>query len=426
MRRTIGAHPWLVLGLLTAFWGLVGLNRLGISYLFPIIVPEFHMAYWQASLLISGTSATWAITSWLSGWLSDRYGRRRVLLPGAVLACAATAGMGGAWGFGSMFVVREVVGVGDGVGWPNAQAVLASEFPPKRRALVQSIFTSGYAFFGSVLGALIVTRLATALGWRPVFPILGGVFLLVVIGLYFFMREPPRTPLAMPTAASAEAGGETARPRINWRDGLKVAANRNVILLMVVQAGALGWLQVGVGYNSLFLTKVRGIGLVEVGDILAIFGIAGLVGTLLLPSLSDFIGRKPTMIAAGLISGVCMIAYAIGGFGTVGSSVLLAASAFFDGVLIPLAAATCIVETVPERLQATAMGVVNFAGVVVGTFVMPIVAGVLADSFGLVVPILLAGGCVIVAGLAVMGITESAPRVLARRAATQPVASSTT
>lgn len=422
MRRTIGAHPWLVLGLLTAFWGLVGLNRLGISYLFPIIVPAFHMAYWQASLLISGTSATWAVTSWLSGWLADRYGRRRVLLPGAALACVSTAAMGGAWGFGPMLVVREFVGIGDGVGWSTGQAVLAGEFPPKRRALVQSIFTSGYTLFGSVLGALIVTHLAAAMGWRPVFPIIALVFLFVVLGLYLFMREPPRAAAVRP---EGETAAETAPAKPSWLDGVRILRNRTVLLLMIVQAGALGWLQVAVGYNALFLTKVRGMELTTAGDILAIFGVAGLAGTLTLPFCSDYLGRKPTMLLSGLLSGACLIAYALGGgLGTTVCTVLLAASGFFQGVLIPLAAATCVVENVPARLQATAMGAVNFAGVVVGTFVMPMVAGFLADGLGLTAPILLAGCCVAVAGLAVAGIKESAPRVLARRSPPVAVPSS--
>jgi predicted MFS family arabinose efflux permease len=427
MRRTIGAHPWLVLGLLTAFWGLVGLNRLGISYLFPIIVPEFHMAYWQASLLISGTSATWAVTSWLSGWLADRYGRRRVMLPGAALACVSTAAMGGAWGFGSMLVVREFVGVGDGVGWSTGQAVLAGEFPPKRRALVQSIFTSGYTLFGSVLGALIVTHLAESLGWRPVFPILSLVFLFVVLGLYLFMREPPRATDARPDTGRGDAADTPAPAKPSWLDGVRILRNRTVLLLMIVQAGALGWLQVAVGYNALFLTRVRGMELTTAGDILALFGVAGLIGTLTLPFCSDYLGRKPTMLVSGLLSGGCLIAYALGGgLGTAACTALLAGSGFFQGVLIPLAAATCVVENVPARLQATAMGAVNFAGVVVGTFVMPMVAGFLADGLGLTAPILLAGGCAVVAGLAVAGISESAPRVLARRAATVAVPSSST
>lgn len=407
MRRTIAPHPWLVLALLTSFWGLVGLNRIGITYLFPIIVPEFHMAYWQASLLISGTSFAWAFSSWLSGWLSDHYGRRRVLLPGAAVAVLSTAAMGGTWNFWSMFVVRDIVGIGDGVGWPNAQAVLATEFSAKRRALVQSIFTSGYTLFGSVLGALIVTRLAAALGWRPVFPIISAVFLLVVVGLYLYLREPERT-----------AERTTTQPlRPQWRDAVKVVRNRTVLLLVVVQAGALGWLQVAVGFNSLFLARVRHVELVTIGTVMAIMGVASLVGTLVLPYVSDFVGRKPTICLAGLLSAATLALYVLGGFGLGLSTVLLAASGFFFGVIIPLAAATCVVETVSAEVQATAMGAINFGGVIVGTFLMPIIGGVLADQMGLSSPLLLAAGSVAVAGLAILGIPETAPRLVERRKA---------
>src|ERR671931_2309756 len=152
MRR----YQWVLLGLLIAFWGLVGISRLGIGYIFPLIIPEFHMPLWQASLLISGTSFTWAFSTWISGWLSDRYGRRRVLLPGALLACLGTMAMGGAWNFLSMFVVRDLIGIGDGVGWPNGQSVLAEEVPAERRALAGGVFTAGYPLFGSVIGGFLI------------------------------------------------------------------------------------------------------------------------------------------------------------------------------------------------------------------------------------------------------------------------------
>jgi predicted MFS family arabinose efflux permease len=315
--------------------------------------------------------------------------------------------MGGTWNFWSMFVVREVVGIGDGVGWPNAQAVLATEFSANRRALVQSIFTSGYTLFGSVLGALIVTRLAEALGWRPVFPIISAVFLLVVVGMYLYLREPDRT--AEPTTTRA------ARPQ--WRDAIMVVRNRTVLLLVIVQAGALGWLQVAVGFNSLFLARVRHVELVTIGTVMAIMGVASLIGTLVLPYVSDFVGRKPTICLAGLLSAASLGLYVLGDFGLGVSTFLLAASGFFFGVIIPLAAATCVVESVPADVQATAMGAINFGGVIVGTFLMPIIGGVLADQSGLSSPLLLAACSVAVAGLAILGIPETAPRLVERRKA---------
>ena len=117
-------YHWGLLGLLTGFWGLVGINRLGIQFIFPAIVPAFHLSTTQVSLLVTGTSFTWAFSSWGSGWLSDRFGRKRVLVPGALFACLATMLQGVAGNFLSLFIIRDLVGIGDGVGWPNGQSTL--------------------------------------------------------------------------------------------------------------------------------------------------------------------------------------------------------------------------------------------------------------------------------------------------------------
>ena len=61
-RQSAGYEVRLMI-LLVLFWGCIGLNRAGLGFIFPIIVPEFHMALWQAGLLISGTSITWAFSS---------------------------------------------------------------------------------------------------------------------------------------------------------------------------------------------------------------------------------------------------------------------------------------------------------------------------------------------------------------------------
>jgi predicted MFS family arabinose efflux permease len=401
-------YQWVLIGLLTGFWGLVGINRLGIGYLLPAIVKPFHMSQLQAGLLISGTSFTWAFSSWASGWLSDRYGRRRVLLPGAAFACAATAAMGAAWNWLSMFVVRDLIGIGDGVGWPSGQSTLAEEVPAERRALVSGIFTAGYPLFGSVIGAVVITSLAAGLGWRWVFPILAAVFLVVVLALWLVMREPKRSSIP---------------DRLDWRNAIKMVRDHRVVVLMLIQSAALGWLQVGVLFNTQWLVKVRHVSLVEAGVILAIAGGIGVIGTLLLPFLSDYVGRKPMMMLGGILCAVMLTLYLFGGFPLGLSVALLALNAFFIAVVIPLGSATCIVEMVGEDVRATSMGVVNFVGVMIGTFALPAIAGLVADGFGMRTGFAIAALCALLAGLLAIAIPETAPRVLARRRPAPVVAS---
>jgi sugar phosphate permease len=94
---------------------------------------------------------------------------------------------------------------------------------------------------------------------------------------------------------------------------------------------------------------------------------------------------------------------------------LLVLNAFCQGVLIPVGSATCVVELVGEEVRATGMGVVNFVGVMIGTFLVPLLGGIVATRFGLSVGLLMAVACVAIAALLVLGIPETAPRVLARR-----------
>ena len=396
-------YHWSLLGLLAGFWGLVGISRLGVQFIFPFVVPEFHLSVTQVSLLVSGTSLTWAVSSWGSGWLSDRFGRRRVLLPGALFACVTTMLQGAAWNFVSLFLVRDLIGIGDGVGWPNGQATLAEEVPPQRRAMVAGVFTAGYPLFGSVIGGFVIPPMARALGWRWVFPILGGVFLLVVLGLWLVMREP----------------GRAARPqRLDWRHLLGAARDRRVLALMLIQSGALGWLQVGVVVQVLFLVRILHASPVLAGQIIAYSGIAAIVGTLVLPAASDYIGRKPAILGGGLLSAVLLGLYVVGHFPIGVSAALLVANAFFEAVIIPLGSATCVVEAVGEEGRATAIGSVNFVGVIIGTFLLPVVDGLVAERAGLGRAYLMAMVAVGIAGLLVLTIPETAPRVLDRRART--------
>ncbi|MFX9150235.1 hypothetical protein ABTN49_19610, partial [Acinetobacter baumannii] len=68
------------------------------------------------------------------------------------------------------------------------------------------------------------------------------------------------------------------------------------------------------------------------------------------------------------------------------------------------------------RLTATLTGLVMGIGEVVGGVLSPFVAGALADRFGLAAPLWLMAGLTLLAGLCALGLVESAPRVVQRRA----------
>ena len=395
------SYEYGILALLVLFWGTVGLNRVGIGFIFPKIVPEFHMKLWQAGLLISGTSITWAFSSWIGGWLSDRYGRRKVLLPAVAFTCVMTAAMGAAWNFLSMFVVRDLLGIGDGVGWSVGQATINEESAPERRGFNQAIFAAGYTLIGAGLGALIITTITVHLGWRWAFPIVGAASLLVLGALFFVMREP---------AAHAE------RHPIQWRAGARLLRDPSVLAVTIAGCAVLTWLQLTIGFNVLFLTRVRHFSLLQAGGIASVWGFSGVVGQLVLPLLSDFWGRKRTVVLGALACAAALVFYLQGDFGIADMRLLLGASGFFGWGLLPIVLATTVSELVSDELRGAALGMTNCLAVIVGTTIMPVLGGAIADHFTLSAALWLCVGSEIVVAAAMLAVKETAPRMVARAA----------
>jgi MFS family permease len=394
-------YEFVILALLALFWGSVGLNRFGLGMIFPVIGPEFHLEGWQMGLLISGTSVTWAISSWVGGWLSDRHGRRRVLLPAVGYVALMTAAMGGAWGFLSMFVVRDLLGIGDGVGWSVGQATINEESAPHRRGINQAVFTVGYTLIGVGLGAIVITRLTGLLGWRWVFPIIGAATALICLALLLVMREPPVRQLHS----------------TDWRGALRLLRDPSLVFVTVAGCAVLAWLQIFVGFNQLYLTKVREFSLIDAGNTASIWGFAGAAGQIFVPLASDRFGRRPVVLASALVSAATLALYLLGGYG-MGTMRLLAGICGFCGFgLLPVVLATCVSEAVSDDVRGTALGMTNFFGVIIGTTLMPLIGGVLYDHAGLAATLGIAGIAQIVVAASMLMVKETAPRVLARRAA---------
>lgn len=394
------SYEFVLLGLLVLLWGGVGLNRIGLGFIFPQLKAAFGMANWQASLLISGTSVTWAVSSWAGGWLSDRYGRRRVLLPALAFICIATAAMGATWSFLSMFLVRDLLGIGDGVGWSVGEATVSEEVAARRRGVSQALFTAGYTLIGAGAGALIITSLSAHLGWRWVFPVIAAAMVPAVIALALIMREPPV---------------HRAHRPADWRAAARLLRNPSLLRLTIMGCAILSWLQVFAGFDHSFLVETRHFSPLAAGEIASAWGFAGAVGSVLLPLASDYWGRRPVVLAAALACAASLAAYVFGGFDQPMMQLLLGFSGFCGFGLLPLVLATCVSESVGAEERGAALGITNFFGVLVGTTLMPFIAGLLADGIGmkaaLGIPIL---AQLVVAGI-ILAIGETAPRVVARR-----------
>jgi predicted MFS family arabinose efflux permease len=395
---------------LALVWGYVGLNRTGIGFLLPPIVDDLHLEFWQASLLISGTSATHALAAWLGGALSDRLGRKPVLLIGLYASTLFSTLFGAGWNFLSLFVTRDLLGLGEGVGFSVGQSVIADETSPAHRGLYQGIFNAGYTVVGLGIGAFVMTHLATQFGWRWAYPVVALVGIAAITTVAILLPGRQRPP----------SGARLTFTRL-FRDVGAVVRVPGELAVLAATTLNLCWVGVGAGFSALVLTHVRGYSLEEAGGILAISGVIGFGGAMLVPVVSDYVGRKVTVVTCASVGGLAFLLFALGDLATPALILDLTIANFCIGGLSPLVGATMPSELVPERRGST-IGFNVFVAAMVGTFLMPFVAGLAADRLGLAVPLVIGGLAVLLIAPVTLGVPETAPRILARRA---PVASPT-
>jgi MFS family permease len=185
------AYAWYALGLLTLVYVLNFLDRTLIYILFTPIKKE--MAFSDLQLALLGATSFVIFYTALGipfGRLSDRVVRKNMIAGGLAVWSLFSGLTGFAKGFWTMFFCRLMVGVGEATLGPAALSLLSDYFPPRMRATVQGIYSSGIAI-GSGLAFFLGGWLGQSYGWRWAFYFLGfpGLLLAVIV---FFLREQRR------------------------------------------------------------------------------------------------------------------------------------------------------------------------------------------------------------------------------------------
>ena len=134
---------------------------------------------WLASAQFIGVLALVLV----SGYLSDRYGHRRVILVGLAVFTAFTWLIGTASDFQEAFVYRLVSGFGEGLFWPAAMSAVANYFG-RNKGLALGIFYAGFDLGGAAGNTIGSITFTITSDWRTAFyvaplmgiPVLAGVF----------------------------------------------------------------------------------------------------------------------------------------------------------------------------------------------------------------------------------------------------------
>jgi MFS family permease len=164
-----GSYEWKAVATLSIAFGLVGLDRFVLPPLFPAMMKDLHLTYQDLGNLVGILGLVWGISAIVVGNLSDRIGRRNVLVPAVVMFSLLSALSGMATGLASLLVIRGVMGAAEGAVAPTGVAVVVEASDPKRRGMNNGVFQCAISLFGLAIGPVIATQLLQVTSWRHVF-----------------------------------------------------------------------------------------------------------------------------------------------------------------------------------------------------------------------------------------------------------------
>lgn len=383
-----------LLVIVNAFVGaMVGMER---TILPPIAEQEFHLTAKSAVLsFIVVFGATKALTNYLAGRISDRFGRKHVLVGGWLVAAPVPFLLMWAPSWAWVLFANALLGISQGLTWSTTVIMKIDLAGPQKRGLAMGL-NEFAGYFAVAASALATGYIAAHYGLRPHPFYLGVIF--VAIGLLlsaFAVRETRHH-----VTAESKLHGELfhddnpTQREVFWRT---TVLDRN--LSSVSQAGLVNNLNDGMAWGlfPLFFTAAR-MSLGQIGTLAAIYPATWGIAQLFTGALSDRVGRK-WLIASGMwvqAVGIALVILASGFAGFATGAVLLGVG---TAMVYPTLLAA-IGDVAHPSWRASSVGVYRLwrdLGYAVGA----LLAGITADAFGLPAAMWLVAALTSISGLLV-------------------------
>jgi sugar phosphate permease len=353
-----------------ALFSIVGLALYGLPFYYDFMVHDFG---WSRAQVTSGNALSKLLVGplfgFMAGWVVDRFGPRRMMMAGILMAGIALIGlahMTSLWMFYAFYLLNAL---GYVCGGPLPNQVLLSRWFDKSRGKAM-----GFAYLGIGIGGYLVLklspRLVEAFGWRGALQVLGILIIALALPMAYFVRdEPPsmdENPGAVvPPRAVAPMGGIFRQPAFYL-----------LALGSMCSIGAVG------GTNQhlkLFLSLDLKFSQTAAASIASTVLACSIVGRLLMGWLADRIARKHVMLLIyALIAGsIPLLFFAQSQAALYAFAVVFGLGLGGEYMIIPLMAAELFGVKVLGRL----LGVILTAdGVAEATF--PMLVGYLRDTTG--------------------------------------------
>ena len=270
----------------TVLFAVVGFALWGLPYYYDFMVQQFG---WTRGQVTSGNALSKLVIGpvfgFLAGWLVDKFGPRRLMMAGILMAGIALVGLGSISTLGMFYFFYLINALGYVCGGPLPNQVLLTRWFDKSRGKAM-----GIAYLGIGLGGAAVPWVSHLLvqhfGWQAALKILGIIIVVIAFPKAFFEKESPND-FAQPVAVRTRA------PQKLLAGAFKAPAFYLVALGSMCSIAAVSGIQQNL---KLFLSLDRHYSQGDTTRVISLILACSIIGRLLMGWLADLMPKKYVML----------------------------------------------------------------------------------------------------------------------------------
>jgi predicted MFS family arabinose efflux permease len=339
-----------------------------IAALLPSLVNSFHISVGAAGLLVTAYSLAAGVAAFVSGSLSDHYGRRRFLVAGVLVFAVASWLSARSPDYTALMLARVLTGFAAGTISTCSIAFAGDWFPYVVRGRAIGLISSAY-FAAPILGVPLATQIADRYGWRRAFVMFAALAVIVALSS---LALPSDQLSPQPSAQKLRTTARAFRSFLQRRD-----TSAALVIAFLVSGGLVGFLT----YIAQWLNSEFGVATRTIGWVFMLGGLVAVGSAPLGGMASDRLGKRTISIASNVLLAVSVAAIPFFKWGVlllVVFGLTSLGAAFRQGPLTAL-----MTEMVPAAQRGSFIALRNI-GSQFGIGLVVLVGGVLFEHHGYV------------------------------------------
>jgi MFS transporter, SHS family, lactate transporter len=329
------------------------------------IAKDFGVPLTEVAIVFTLTLWMRLIGATVSGWFSDRIGRKKPLMISIACFSVCNFAAGLSPSFLLLLIFRTILGIGMGAEWPAGASLAMETWPQRSRGFMGSVLQGSWGL-GALLSSAAYALLFDSIGWRGLL-LLGVLPALLIVYIRKYVKEPP---IWIENRRKQRLENKEFRAPLFTIFKRGVLANTLTACWMMASAFVVGY-SVGGMFPS-YLQKDLGLPTAMVALPIMLQSLMFFLSAVLWGWVSDRFGRKQTLIITALVTIPLAPLYLLTTNYTM-IVVFFTLQGWFGGGGMHTQWPHYLSERFPTEVRATATGFCYHQGAIFGGLVGPVV-----------------------------------------------------